>query len=234
MAPRIAVVILALSSLLAGESAADTSGSDRGQWKTGIDAEVDYGIGLRGRYVTIPRGVFEIFVDEASSGVSQLGGGLEFIRRRGGFELIVGVEYDRLGPEDGLWLDRGDTPPQETPDLVEFEDFGWITLDVAAVWHEPIHDQFAVRYGAGFGLGVPTGELLRTDTQCTGSETSTCSPIAGPDEGRYREAEDLPPVVPVVNALIGVQYRPADWLSLNVEGGIRSVIYAGTSVSAFF
>ena len=224
-----------MSLLAIGPAFAEDAADERAQWRTGTGVEVDYGVGLRARYVGVPRGVLEIFVDEASSGVAHPGLGLELIRRRGGLELIFGVEVESLSPDDGLWLDKGDTPPGQTPDLVEFEGMGWVTADVTLVWHTPVHDRVALRYGAGLGLGVVRGDLLRTDTDCSGSTTDTCTPVTGPEEGRrYRQEEDLPPVFPVVSALVGAQYRPLDELSINLEAGLRSVAYAGTSISYFF
>lgn len=233
---RIGLGALALSTLVAMPQAFAESGEAdvSATWGTGLDAEVDYGVGLRGRYVGVPRGVLELFVEEASSGVAHPAGGLELIRRRGGFELILGFEMESLSPENGLWLDKGSTLPADTPDQVEFEDFGWVTADLTVVWHTPLHERFGLRYGAGFGLGVIRGEILRTDTECTGETTDSCEPVSGPEEGKYREAEDLPPVFPVVGALFGAQYRPLDPLSINLEVGLRSVAYAGTSVSYFF
>lgn len=223
----------AVGTLGFGHSAIADAG-DRTRWDTGTGIDVEYGVGVRARYAGLPRGVLELFVDEASSGVAHPGIGLELIRRRGGFELSLGFEVESLSPEDGLWLDKGDTPPGETPDLVEFDDFGWVTVDLSVIWHTPVHDRVALRYGGVLGVGVLRGDILRTDTTCTGATTDTCTPIAGPGQGRYREAEDLPPVVPVIGALVGAQYRPVDNLALSVEAGMRSVAYAGTSLYYVF
>jgi hypothetical protein len=233
MLARIAVMALGVS-LLASPAFADPGGDDRARWRTGTDRAVEYGIGLRARYVGVPRAVLESFVDEASSGVAHPGFGLELIRRRGGFEMTLGLEIESLSPDDGLWLDKGDTPPAQTPDLVEFEGFGWMTAEISLVWHTPVHDRVGLRYGGGFGIGVLRGDIVRTDTTCTGATTDTCTPIAGPGQGRYRQVEDVFPVMPVVGALVGAQIRPTDNLSINLEAGLRSVAYAGTSIAYFF
>ena len=231
MRAQISLLSLVVAGLGVGGATAHGAGDDD-RWRSASD--VEYGVGVRARYVGAPRGVLELFVEEASSGVSRPGVGLELIRRRGGFEMIFGLEIESLSPKDGLWLEKGDTPPAQTPDLVEFEGFGWISADITLVWHKALHDRVALRYGGGLGVGVLRGELLRTDTVCSGATTDTCTPVSGPAQGRFRQSEDLPPVVPVVGALFGVQARPVDNLSISLEAGLRSVAYVGTSFAYFF
>jgi hypothetical protein len=45
---------------------------------------------------------------------------------------------------------------------------------------------------------------------------------------------DLPPVFPVINAILGVQIRPISKLTINVEGGIRTFPFVGVSGAYFF
>lgn len=198
---------------------------------------VDYGAAFRLRQIYVPEGVLEVFVKDASSGVSHTGFGAEVIRRHGEFELSLGVEYEHINPEDGLWLEKGDDPgvPGQQPDYVEFKNFRWLAADITFAWHKPINEMLAFRYGAGFGLGVVMGQVLQTDTQCTNSDIGSCTPYAAQMPGvQYKDEADLPPVFPVINLLLGLQVRPADNISIDVEVGLRSVAYAGTSIAYFF
>ena len=45
---------------------------------------------------------------------------------------------------------------------------------------------------------------------------------------------DLPPVMLVVNAIVGVQIRPTDEIFINVEGGLRTVPFFGTTAGYYF
>ena len=58
-------------------------------------------------------------------------------------------------------------------------------------------------------------------------------------QGTYSGAEaivkyDLPPVFPVINALIGLQIKPIEKLTVNVELGIRTLPFFGITADYFF
>jgi hypothetical protein len=202
--------------------------------------KVGYGVGPRLRYVFFPKGIIEVFVEEASSGVGSPGFGVEFVRRKGNFELQVGLEYDNLSPSDGFWLEKGDCTQQgaacgdgQQPDFLRFEGLGWVTLDTTFVFHHPLHEMVALRYGAGFGLGVVTGKAVSSDQQgCVrGNFENTCQVNPA---GEVNKKESIPPVFPVVNMLAGVQFRPLEQLTINLEGGMRTLFFFGLSSTYFF
>jgi len=41
-------------------------------------------------------------------------------------------------------------------------------------------------------------------------------------------------VFPVVNAIVGLQLKPTDHTTINLEGGIRTLPFVGVSSSFFF
>ena len=45
---------------------------------------------------------------------------------------------------------------------------------------------------------------------------------------------DLPPVMLVINAIVGVQIRPTDEIFINVEGGIRTMPFVGMTAGYYF
>ncbi len=197
--------------------------------------KADWGVGIRLRNVFIPEGLIEFFVEDAPGGISHFGFGLEGVRRKGDLEMSFGIEYESLNGDDGLWLDKGDSIPNDEVDKVQFENFGWITFDATFVWHTRLHKMFALRYGAGIGLGVIRGDVLRTDYICPGTELSEPPCIQKPGAEHIRDPEDkIPPVFPVLNALIGVQFRPVDKVSINAEVGLRTVVYYGLTGTFFF
>jgi hypothetical protein len=108
------------------ETPATTTSSDDAGPKTMI------GAGIRIRDMIVPKGLVELFVEHANGGSSQAGVGLEVSRRKGDFEVQFAVERDTIYIEPGLWVDKGDTIPQDEPDYVEFDkvfllckSFGW-------------------------------------------------------------------------------------------------------------
>ncbi|MBP6841092.1 MAG: hypothetical protein KA190_27595 [Kofleriaceae bacterium] len=196
------------------------------------DAKPRFGVGLRLRRVSIPTGLLELFVERAESGVSGTGFGFDLVRRNRNFELQVGFEYESLKGDPGIWIDKGESIPADPVDYVEYRGFGWYTFEVSFLNHTPLAKQVSLRYGGGAGLGVLKGDVVRTDYLCSSAQTESCTrdPAAANDQTPY----DLPPVFPVVNAIIGVQIRPIDNLTINVETGLRTVLFFGTSVGYLF
>lgn len=225
------------------------------------EAPVEYGVGLRLRNVRIPQGMFELFTERAGStggGLSNVGVGAEFIRRRGNVELQLGFEYESLTVPKGVWIESGKNVPTNEADYILDEDqantsLSWFTIEFTFINHAVINKYVSFRYGGGAGIGIFSGDLKRVDVQCAGTATNAnpepgCIPNIGPasvgtnGQGTVSEGPpdgsgqryDLPPVFPVVNAIVGVQFTPIEKLHINLEGGIRTMPFFGTSVSYFF
>ena len=142
--------------------------------------------------------------------MSALGYGLEFVRRKGDFEIHIGIEHENVSPDDGFWLEKGDDPriDGEEPDFVEFDGLSWTTLDAEFVFLKSLGKGFELRYGAGFGLGIVHGEVLQTDSMCPADVTDIQEQCTAGGGEQVNDPADLPPVFPVVNILFGGQYSP--------------------------
>lgn len=196
-------------------------------------SSVTYGVGVRFRGLFVPQRVFERFADVAPSGMQQPEIGLELIRRRGPFEASVGIAWARLGTKEGIWLtDFQDL--DDRPSLVEYDHFAWISTDVNAVWKYALDPNVSLRYGLGVGLGFLLGDVLETDYMCPTSRYAVeeCRPSSDPVD--VRKPVNLPPLVPLTNALVGVQYAPTKSLSINLDSGLHTTIFVGLSVDVFF
>jgi len=248
--PVITVILSVLVLLVLGAfpavARADTDDDDDTATPTvASPAKVEWGVGFRLRNVRIPKGLLELFVDRAPAGVSSTGFGIEGVRRKGNMELILGLEYEKLIPDGGtlsecqsdtagcIWIDKGDMIPQDEPDLVEFDGFGWFTIDFTFAWRNQFTKQLALRYGAGIGIGIPFGKILRTDYVCTTSDPGSC--FQKPNAEHLRDEEKgVPPVLPVINAMVGLQFNPIEQVAINIEIGIRTIPYFGMSAGYFF
>jgi hypothetical protein len=218
------------------------------------ETPVEYGVGVRLRNVRIPKAELELFVDRAAGGASNFGFGAELIRRRGTIELQLGFEYEKVQPGEGVWIKSGDDvaagdeadfmlAPDHAPNG---ESLGWFTIEFTFLNHAPINKNVAVRYGGGAGLGIVTGNLYKYDIICQGATNSAPEPGCVPPEiraggmGRHSTGSavatkyELPPVFPVVNAILGVQFKPMEKMTINVEGGIRTLLFFGVSGAYFF
>lgn len=199
------------------------------------DAKV--GVAIRIRQTWVPKSIIELFVDKASGGASNIGYGAELFRRKGNFEVQFGLEYDSLYIDPGIWVQKGEDPTNGGADRVTFDKgFSWLTAEVTFLNHTPINKYFAIRYGGGAGIGVVIDKVRRTDSICNSPDPAqasdtTCHDMPAPNDNT---PYNLPPVFPVINAIIGVQIKPTDNIVINVEGGIRTIPFFGMSLGYMF
>ena len=216
------------------------------------ETPVEYGVGVRLRSVRAPKGLLQIFVDSAPGSISNYGVGVDLVRRRGNLELQLGFEFEHIQPAQGVWIQRstnvanGDEADYILgPDSNNGKSLGWFTIEFTFLNHTPLSKHIALRYGAGAGLGIVTGELGRYDIICGAGATNAspepgCVPPRFSGTGQYSSGQeqivpyDLPPVFPVVNAILGLQVKPTPKMTINVEGGIRTFPFFGISGGYFF
>jgi hypothetical protein len=210
--------------------------------------KLEYGADIRLRQVFVPKGLLELFVERSAGGASNTGFGVDLVRRRGNLELQLGFEFEHIEVGEGAWINSGDNVAGgDEADYILSADhagksFGWFTLEFTFLNHAPINKYVAVRYGGGAGIGFITGELQKYDVICVGATNETpepgCKPTGlggqGIDANNAPEAYDMPPVFPVVNAIIGLQIRPTPKAVINVETGIRTIPFLGLSAGYFF
>jgi hypothetical protein len=217
-----------------------------------VENKVEYGVGLRLRQVFVPKGLLELFVERAAGGASNTGIGVDLVRRRGNLELQLGFEFEHIQPGEGVWINSGENVAAgDQADYILGSDQagksnGWFTIEFTFLNHAPITDKVAIRYGGGAGIGFLTGGLQKYDVPCVGATNEMPEPGCVPQgvtspSGNVGVAPagapndyDLPPVFPVVNAIIGVQVRPTPKAVINVETGIRTIPFIGLSGGYFF
>ncbi len=213
--------------------------------------EVEYGIGVRLRSVWVPKSVLELFVDRSAGGAQNLGLGVDLTRRRGTAELQLGLEYERVNVGQGVWINKGDNVANgDEADYVLNPDssnhqLGWFTLEFTFLDHAELTKWLSFRYGLGIGIGVIIGELDHYNVLCNGATNANPEPGCVPERfqgtatyvepgGSTPVAYNLPPVFPVLNAIVGLQLKVNDKTTINLEGGIRTLPFVGLSSSYFF
>jgi hypothetical protein len=204
-----------------------------------------YGLGVRSRWASTPSWLLGLFTQKNKPLNSYAIGG-EFFRRSGNFDFLVGLTWQDLSPSDGNWLGKGNNPATDT-DFVQFRNFGAVSLDAAFILRTDFNPYVGLHYGGGIGLGIITGQLLRTSDGSAGCATNpgsvaNCYPIipgctGGPcteqqlqasqgttdSPGRGSRFADghVPTVYPIVNVVVGLDFRipNADGLEFKIEGG---------------
>lgn len=212
---------------------------------------IEYGIDLRLRSVHVPTALLELFLAKAK-GSSNVGYGVDLVRRKGNLELQLGFEHEQLTVGQGVWINKGDDVAAGAeadyvldPSHSDKGGLGWYTVEFTFINHVPITKRISFRYGGGAGLGIITGALTHFNVICVGATNSTpepgCVPTTFGGTGQDSDGHgfgqpvkyDLPPVFPVINGIIGIQFKPLDKMTINIEGGIRTLPFFGVSLGYF-
>jgi hypothetical protein len=221
---------------------------------------VSYGVGARLRWVSVPKWMLNLFTKKNVPLSSYAVAG-EFYRRKGEFDFILSIGYQNMSPPDGNWLGKNHDASIDT-DYVQFKGLGFAGVDLSFVWHTFFNDWFGMHYGAGLGLGIVTGHMLRTSnfsgcTEANAGDYTKCHPIGadcppsgctdaslaalgpGPDDPqmphRFTDG-DVPPVLPIVNVVVGVDFRlprVRGW-EAKLEGGFYDAFFLGGGVGYTF
>jgi hypothetical protein len=226
-----------------------------------------YGGAFRARWITLPSWFLGMFT-KANRPLSSYGVGFEGVRRKRDaenpnrfWEISLGVGYQNMSPPDGNWLGNNHAANSDT-DWVQFKNLGLWTVDLSVIQRQFFNDVIGVHYGAGLGLGIVQGDVLRTSSAgCTesnignskacrpkvclspngGCKESELKPTQGPaDTGpdgphRFRE-NSIPPAIPVLNLVFGLDFRipQAPGLEFRLDAGFFDALFLGGGVGYIY
>ena len=192
-----------------------------------------YFVGLRYRGNVIPKFMLNLFVNEGGTLYSNTVG-VELDVRKDGFSFIPALSYVEYGTGDILFLEKGKDAnvSGNWSNVNSSLKAVYITADL--LWSTKIHKNVDFEYGAGFGLGVITGDLetswVYRDAKgpyaaSDGSHFSPC-PLegqGGPNSG-CNKADHLNSTVAKVN-----HYAEPSW----ANGGSKPNIFLHLAVPQF-
>jgi hypothetical protein len=221
---------------------------------------VRYGIGLRlPRWVTVPDWLLGAFFAQSVPLSTLNAYGIELFRRKGSFDIVIGLAYQNMSTDDGNWLARGQDPALDT-DLVQFRGLSILGVDAAFVGRRSLHRYVGLRYGAGLGLAFIRGKLLRTSSaMCTAANAGdprACRPricsatgcseaelaasegeVDGGPAFPHRFAEtNVPGALPIINLSLGLDFRVPELpgFEARLEGGVYDALFLGLGFSYTF
>lgn len=228
-----------------------------------------YGVAMRMRWISVPSWFLGLFTQK-NVPLSTYGYALEGYRRKHDkedhnrtWELSVAIGYQNMSPPDGFWLGKNKDVTLDT-DLVQFRNLSLITLDAAFISRQYFSRYFGIHYGAGLGLAVVRGKILRTSATCdprTGNcqviinegtnvcggagrppctegnlQSSQGTPDLGPGEPHRFQETSVPGAVPILNLLFGLDFPVPDakGLEFRVEAGFYDAFFVGGSAGYVF
>jgi hypothetical protein len=203
-----------------------------------------FGVGVRARVHGLPSLALDLFYDQHPGllDTAQESLGIELIRRKGSIDLRISFDYSNYSGSDGdgdVFLAKGDDIGQ-----LEFvkSSLQLFSADLSAIGSAQITSWMHFTYGAGLGLGLIRGELVRTDTFAPDpNDPATrrrCNAVGDPDinclEVDFVE-DSVPPVFPVLNMLLGMRFDLSKNVALRAEGGLRGLsVFAGSGLDFIF
>jgi hypothetical protein len=264
LSPPVAVrlsVALATLSMLATESTARAQDpAAPGVAQPAAEDVTRYGVGVRmPRLVSVPGWFLDLFTKQNVPLATFGSFGAEFLRRKGDFDIVLGIGYQNMSPGDGNWLGKGKDASVDT-DFVQFRDLSMIGVDVAFVQRRMFTRYFGMHYGAGLGLAIVRGELLRTSNAgCNesnaGDETAcrpSFCPAGGCTEAQFKASEggvdggptmparfrdnNVPGAIPILNMTVGVDLvlPELQGFEARFEGGFYNAFFLGLAFGYVF
>jgi hypothetical protein len=224
-----------------------------------------YGIAARWRYIMVPGWFLDFFTQKNVPLYTAGSFALEGFRRKVDkddpnrtWELAVGVGYQNMSPPDGYWLGKGKDPAQDA-DMVQARSLSLITMDAAFISRQYFNPYFGIHYGAGLGLGIVRGKILRTSAQYNPSNktytvqsggteichaNATCNETqlnqtegqadGGPSQPHRFQETSVPGALPIINLLIGLDGRVPlpnnQSLEFRLEGGFFDAFFVGLTM----
>lgn len=224
----IALLIVALAGASAGAAHADPATSQPS------DDEIQWGFGAQARRLFAPVTIQKMFIDGTPGYTYQNGVAFEFARRVKDFEFDIGVGYDKLDGKDGYYVEKGGDPTMSgNVDYVHFDHLRWYTVEFTFIAHARLHKLLELRYGAGLGAGIIRGQVLESDAICANPMDIQGSCILDPTGTKMNQPANIPPVLPVVNALIGFELIPVRFLHLHIDAGLHTAPYVSVGATLY-
>jgi hypothetical protein len=211
--------------------------------------KIHWGFGVRAGTRAVPSVGLDIIYDIHPSLKETLGTsfGLEVIHRKGVVDLKLGISFEDYSGSEG----EGDQFLKNNQGVDELEfiqnSLQLISFDLNVVGSSKITNWWHLLYGAGIGVSIVRGDIVRTDSfapdPADPNTRRPCNGVGDPAitcfDQNFSERNDpegsLPPVVPALNMLLGMRFDLSKNVAFRVEGGLRTIsVYTGAGFDFVF
>ncbi|HLK92567.1 MAG TPA: hypothetical protein VKZ18_21915 [Polyangia bacterium] len=203
-------------------------------------ADLAYGVAARLVWVSVPSWLLNQFTKK-NVPLSSWGTGISAFRRHGNFDIALSFNYQNMSPADGNWLGSSATAATDVS-FLHFDNFVMYGIDFSFIWHAFFTNWFGMHYGAGLGVGIMGGHIIRTkalDMNCTDAnagDPNQCTHNSTASLMSTNYLTDVPAAVPILNAVLGVDFRVPTlrgW-EARIEGGFYDAFFLGGGVGYTF
>jgi hypothetical protein len=235
------------SSLALGAPAATTLDPPVRAERTRPERKYDMEMSFRGRRMSIPRGVLDLWYIASNSPLWPLPGeerphvqawsyGMEFVVKAKKDNGIFWFDWIDLSMPDGYWQSNTDSlggnylQPTRNLGLVSFgADYAY---EASLVRLEQTRGIFGLSLvvGGGLGLAVMVGDIQRWST----------SPDGVPAYTRFEDGlppdtdNEIPRLYPMVDIHLGLRLNFANRVVIRLEGGLHSMLFYGVTIGYRF
>lgn len=200
------------------------------------------------RYIFFPSYLLEPFGDFPDGAKKPFAinpaGGASFIARKNKLDIVASLWWAGYMTNPFLYAENGEADTD--PEFID-NSLSLLLITTDFFYTVEIRSWIGFIFGGGLGLGIVLGEIRRTEaiplrTAINGNyeyegegegdrewvrckqynDSGFCElPTGDPDSrGYYNDREGrVPPVVPWLNILIGMRFKPIHHLTIHIEGG---------------
>jgi hypothetical protein len=163
---------------------------------------------------------------------------------------IFYVEYLNPLVEAGYWDDRDrDAGHNDDGSWIEPVNLGVINVGADYAYEVHATTWLSFLFGGGLDVGFILGDLKEWQAGETPGDADNnnaevdCGPAPTAAYDRYKTCKvdsylvkdgTIPPVIPMVDILVGMRFNIADRAAIRLEGGFHYMLYGGASVSVVF
>lgn len=215
------------------------------------ERDVEFEIGFRGRRLTVPRGLFDIWYhDEDTPGwplpgqerpfVNGYSYGLEFGFKKRSTNAQVWVDWIDSNMPEGYWDDREETVGgtldgdyiRPAGNLGIFSFGADVAYEVDMIRLDMTNQAFGMSMlvGGGLGLGVLIGEL----EEWSKSDDEVPSYVQYENGDPATSEKKVPRVYPMVDINLALRLNFGNRVVLRLEGGLHTLLYYGAALGFRF